>query len=166
LIKKYIIADASPLIAFGRINHLVLLTETLGTLIVPESVLRECLANPALTGAKQIQDAVNKKLITWHEDPDPHSYLSLFDILGPGEANAIILANELKVGLLIDEKLGRKIAQKMNLSVIGTAGVLLLAKEKKLIKEVMPLLSELKKSGYYLSNALIQTVLAYAKEAS
>ena len=52
----------------------------------------------------------------------------------------------------------------MNLHTIGTAGVLLLAKEKKLIKTVSPLIIELKKSGYYLSNSLIQTVLDRAKE--
>jgi predicted nucleic acid-binding protein len=64
-------------------------------------------------------------------DPAIHQYQNIFDILGPGEATAIILASQLKAGLLIDEKLGRKAAQKMNLHIIGTAGVLLLAKEKK-----------------------------------
>lgn len=47
---------------------------------------------------------------------------------------------------------------------VGTAGVLLRAKEKKLIKTVKPLISELKKAGYYLSDSMIKKVLAIAQE--
>ena len=65
---------------------------------------------------------------------------------------------------MIDEKLGRKTAQKMNLRITDTAGVLLLAKEKKIIKKIALLLKEFKNAGYYLSEELIETVLNRAGE--
>lgn len=162
--NKIIIADAGPLIAFGRIKQLSLLVETLGEIIIPSQVLNECLSNTALPGAKEISEALAHKLITSIDIHKGHPYSNLFDILGAGEASAIILASQLNAGLLIDEKLGRQTAQKMNLRIIGTAGVLVLAKEKKLITHINPFIQELKNAGYYLSQELIRKVLQLAKE--
>jgi predicted nucleic acid-binding protein len=156
LADKIIIADAGPLIAFGRIKCLSLLAETLGEIIAPRQVLNECLSDLAMPGAREISEAIEKQIVTPHEGPKNHQFQNLFDILGHGEASAIILALQLKAGLLIDEKIGRQTARKMNLRIIGTAGVLLLAKEKKLI--------ELKNVGYYLSEELIETVIKQASE--
>jgi predicted nucleic acid-binding protein len=164
LADRIIIADSGPLIAFGRTKHLSLLADTLGEIIAPRQVLNECLSNTAMPGAREISRAIEKKIITPHDDPQNHQFQDLVDILGPGEAAAIILASQLKIGLLIDEKLGRQTAKKMNLNIIGTAGVLLLAKEKNLIKKIAPLIQELKNAGYYLSEDLIESVLKRADE--
>lgn len=161
---KIIIADAGPLIAFGRIKRLSLLAETLGNIIVPLSVMKECLSNNLLPGAKEISEAMEKQLIISHANPDISDYQYLFDILGPGEATAIILASQLNARLLIDEKLGRQTAQKMGLRIIGTAGVLVRAKKKNLIEKVAPLVHELKNTGYYLSEELIETIFILADE--
>lgn len=161
---KIIIADAGPLIAFGRIKQLSLLSKALGEIIAPLSVVNECISNTSLPGAKEILVAIEKKLIVSHKNPDTRDYQDLFDILGPGEAAAIVLALQLNAGLLMDEKLGRQTAQKMNLRIIGTSGVLLLAKKKKLIEKVAPLIHELKNAGYYLSKELIKKVLSIANE--
>lgn len=59
--NKIIVADAGPLIAFGRITHLTLLVETLGEIIVPNQVLNECLFNVSLPGAREISEAIDKK---------------------------------------------------------------------------------------------------------
>ena len=40
---RTVVADAGPLIAFARLDLLALLPEMLGTLLVPEVVLNECL---------------------------------------------------------------------------------------------------------------------------
>ncbi len=44
--------------------------------------------------------------------------------LDPGELSAISLAVELKAPLLIDERMGRKIAKDQGLEIIGAVGVL------------------------------------------
>lgn len=162
--KKVVIADAGPLIAFGRIDHLSLLSDTLGKIILPEVVANECLRENFRPGADAIQKAVNKKIITIDQNTHLQKHHDFLEILGEGESAAIVLALHLGVGLLIDERLGRNTAKKMNIKIIGTAGVLLLAKKNKLIKKISPLIYQLKDVGYYLSAALVREILTRAKE--
>jgi predicted nucleic acid-binding protein len=49
--------------------------------------------------------------------------------------------------------------------VIGTVGVLVIARERGLIPALAPLLEALRSSGYYLSEKLIQTALERVGEA-
>ena len=72
--NKIIIVDAGPLIAFGKIKHIDLLAKILGTLIAPEFVLNECLANPSQPGAKEIAAAIDEKLIIPHVNPNNKHY--------------------------------------------------------------------------------------------
>lgn len=163
--RKTIVADASPLIAFGRINQIKLLSDIVGEIIIPEAVAEECVRDNLRSGASEIRKAIHHKIISIHANPNEDKYKELLDILGKGEAAAIVLASEqIDKRLLIDEKLGRQVAKKLNLKVIGTAGVLLLAKQKKKITQVSPLINQLKKSGYYLSNDLISEILKQANE--
>lgn len=133
-------------------------------IIVPEAVAAECLVDTSRPGASEIQKAIQKKIIKVEANPELDGNHELLTILGKGEAAAITLALKLQTGLLIDERLGRSAAKKLNVKIIGTAGVLLLAKRNKLIDKVSPLIYELKKSGYYLSSELIMEILKKAKE--
>jgi predicted nucleic acid-binding protein len=47
----------------------------------------------------------------------------------------------------------------LEIKIIGTAGILLLAKDEKIIKSVKPVINDLKNAGYYLSDNLIKEVL-------
>ncbi len=161
---RIIVADSSPLIAFARINQIQLLSHLFNTILIPQTVAAECLEDISRAGAQDIQKMINKKLITIHPDIDTEIHKNLFDILDQGEIYAIALALKLSASLLIDEKLGRNIAKNLNLKTIGTAGVLLLAKQRKLISKVKPLIEDLKSAGCYLSDALIKEVLKNAKE--
>lgn len=162
--NSIIIADAGPLIAFGRINLLSVLHKTLGTIIIPESVANECVQETSRPGASAIQDAIHKKIVQVNADPRGEQFTQLMTILGPGESAAITLAIELHTGLLIDEKLGRNIATQLNIKIIGTAGALLLAKQRKIIKAVLPIINQLKITGYHLSDTLIAEIAKLAHE--
>ena len=159
-----VIADTGPLIAMGRIDQISLLSMVLGNIIIPQAVADECLVEMSRPGAREIQRAVDENRIAIHKNPAIHTYHKWLDVLGPGESAAIMLAYQLKTGLLIDEKLGRQVARKINIRLIGTAGVLLLAKQKNHIIEVAPLINALKSQGYYLSAALEKEVLSQANE--
>jgi len=64
--------------------------------------------------------------------------------LDKGEAETIALSIEISADLLLmDEKLGRKIAEEKGIKISGTIGVLLKAKKKGIIQEVKPLIYEL-----------------------
>jgi predicted nucleic acid-binding protein len=85
--------------------------------------------------------------------------------LDEGEAEAIILAKELNADLLIlDEKLGRDYAKKLNVRITGTLGVLLKAKEMGLIDSVRELLNVLVDKGVWLNPKLIEKVIKLAGE--
>jgi len=84
--------------------------------------------------------------------------------LGEGEAVAIAFAAERGYGVLIDEKLGRSVAEALNLKVIGTVGVLLIARRRNLITAVKPFLDDLRTSGHRLSEELMRDALRRAGE--
>ena len=81
--------------------------------------------------------------------------------LDEGESEAIALALEIRCNLiLMDERLGTKIARTEGLSTIGLIGVLLLAKQKNII----PALKLKSKAGFWLGASLLEQVLHDAGE--
>ena len=66
-----VVADAGPLIAFGRIQRLELLPQVLGEVLVPHAVAVECLADREKPGARAICDAFQAQLLTETADPVP-----------------------------------------------------------------------------------------------
>jgi len=91
--------------------------------------------------------------------------LRLLNDLDLGESEAIALAIEQNAKyLIIDEYLGREIAQKLNLKVIGVAGVLLSAKEKGLLTAVKSPIDKLQQIGFWLNRDLLKLILTKAGE--
>lgn len=161
--NKVIIADASPLIAFGSIDKLSVLFDLFGKVVIPEIVAAECLVDKTRPGAAAIAKAIDEKRIQVHSAVITAIDASL-TILDDGEAAAIALAHSLNLRLIIDEKLGRGVAQKLGVKIIGTIGVLLLAKQKKMVKAIKPILLLLKNGHYFLSDKLIKEALMRAQE--
>ena len=88
-----------------------------------------------------------------------------------GEASAIALALQQRdagrdVLLLIDDRCGRAEAHRQGLALIGTAAVLVLAKEHRLVSTCKPLLVALREQGYFLSDSLIASVLQQCGEST
>jgi predicted nucleic acid-binding protein len=83
-----------------------------------------------------------------------------------GETEAIALAYRLQTILLIDDRQGRKAAQKLSVPVVGTLRLLLEAKRKGIIRQVKPLLVALEQTGRYLDEQLRRWVLEEAEEVS
>jgi len=72
--------------------------------------------------------------------------------LGKGEAAVILLGLENVDSLVVlDDDLARKVAKELMIKTTGTAGVLIIAKEKAIIKAVKPYLDRLEDLGFYLS---------------
>ena len=91
--------------------------------------------------------------------------LSYFLDLDKGEAEAIVLATEKDSDLIIlDESLGRFHAKHVGLKVTGTIGVLLKAKQLGYVKELKPLLFELRTKNVWLSDGFIESILKLANE--
>jgi predicted nucleic acid-binding protein len=86
--------------------------------------------------------------------------------LDPGEAEAIVLALEIKAEqVLIDERRGRMIAARLNLHYTGILGILVEAKSQGFIYTVKPLLDDLiNKAGFWVAEPLYKSVLRLVNE--
>lgn len=147
-----IIADTSPVNYLVLIGEIEILPQLYGRVIIPNAVLEELSAEnaPAL---------VEKWLLTspeWLEIKSLSGVIEteLAELLDDGESEAIQLAAELGADLLvIDEKLGREIAVRRGLRIVGTIGVLALAGERDLI-DVEKTIEKLEKTNFHVSSQL------------
>jgi predicted nucleic acid-binding protein len=88
-----------------------------------------------------------------------------WNVLGKGETEAIALYWEKSADyLLVDEDKGRRFAKNNGITVIGSLGILLLAKEKRLITSVRPFIQILRASNIRIAEFLYQSILRLAKE--
>lgn len=157
-----IVADASPLIMLARSGLVPALKAVAGEVIAPEAVWDECVGDAARPGARALMAAreagqIEVRPALWTGD--------LLPALGAGELAAIALARELGAPVLMDERLGRRVAALHGVNVVGSAAVLIRAKERGLIPAVKPILKAWRSWGYFLSDALLQGMLARAGEA-
>ena len=89
----------------------------------------------------------------------------LLEDLDLGEAESIVLAIELRADyLIIDEKLGRKFAEKYGVKITGILGILIKAKQEGLIDNVSPYIKNLQNVGFWLNLNLVEKVLKLLNE--
>lgn len=161
---EIVVADAGPLIAFGRLRRIEVLARVFERVVVPRAVFEETQVHPGLPDAQAIVSARAAGLFVVEDSPPDLTRLPPDAELGEGETAAIAFAAERGYGVLIDEKLGRSVAEALNLKVIGTVGVLLIARRRNLIAAVKPFLEDLRTSGHRLSEELIREALRRAGE--
>ncbi|MBT3194554.1 MAG: DUF3368 domain-containing protein [Verrucomicrobia bacterium] len=160
-----IVADAGPLIALARTGYLSLLRDLFGVVEIPPAVQAELRLDSNMPGATVLRVAVRTdRWIRRRTLRKPRGSLGL--ALGAGETEAILLADERKGVLLIDERRGRRAAMAKGIALIGTARILLEAKQRGLIKEVVPALRALTESGYRITAELREHIRRIAGENS
>lgn len=114
-----VVSDNSPLNILVRVGCQEILPRLFNRVVAPEEVARE-MAHPAAPIA--IREFINNPP-AWLSIQSPTKLLPLRE-LDPGELAAISLAVELKAPLLIDERIGRRIAKEQGLDIIGAVGIL------------------------------------------
>lgn len=162
---REIVADTGPLIALARVERLGLLEHLYGRIVVPPAVYIELAIGSGRPGARALADAFTAGWIAVQTLPYPGAGRELERLLGPGEAEAIALAEQENAHfLLIDDARGRRIARHRGIHVIGVPGMLLVGKSQGAIAAVSPVLDALSNAGYRLSPRLVASVLAKAEE--
>ena len=156
-----LVAYCSALVALSVCGSLNLLEQLFTSVVVPETVYIEA-TQPDKKQAQELKTFLHGKV----RQVNLETYVFLDAYADAGETEAMLLYKQLAADkLLIDDKRGRKVAKINQISTIGSLGVLLVAKEKGLIVEVVPLLQQIEQSDIYLSPDLIATVLELAGES-
>jgi len=147
-----IVLNTSPIIFLSKIDCLKLLTECINDIYAPEAVIHELheYSSPAFIkvgtlsaiGAAYVQGALGR--------------------LHQGELEAMLLAREIAADyVVLDDLLARRKAQRLELKVIGTLGLLLLIEKRGILnaEQTWQKIRQLtEQHGMYLSPPLLQQI--------
>lgn len=157
------ICNTSPLYYLHVIGKLSLLENLYGRIVTTPEVCEELRA-----GAEVGESVPNVQTTAWIEvrGMAMPAHLRIITDLGDGEASVIALGLEHPSNslLIMDDKLGRKIARLRNLRVTGTAGVLLKAKQTGLLSRLRPVLEDMRVRGFRLHDRVFADLLFLAGE--
>lgn len=159
-----IVSNTSPISNLAQVGRLEILQQIYGKIIIPTAVYNELTAE----GAGDIV-AIPVKTYSWIETravTDFKMVNNLLNKLDEGEAEAITLAIELAANqLLIDERVGRREANRLKVPITGVLGVLLLAKQRGIIPAVKPAIDDLiSQAVFRISDRLYASILYDAGE--
>jgi predicted nucleic acid-binding protein len=161
--ERIVVSNTSPLLYLHQVGHLDLLQKLYGRIKIPSAVRIELQA-----GAERGVSVPDVRALEWIDEqvlPDKTLVPVVVD-LGSGEAEAIALALSYPGSLLIlDGRLGRRIARLSGVTCTGTLGLLVRAKQAGLLARVAPIAEALRETTMHLTPELIETVLKEAGEA-
>jgi predicted nucleic acid-binding protein len=134
-----------------------------GKLYIPQAVYNEVVAfGQGRVGSDEVRKAA------WIETvkvKDRLAVEALLDELDLGEAETIVLAREIDADwVLMDERKGRRKLKELGLQKIGTIGILLKAKQERILPSIRRDIEQLHKKGFSLSQSVITSVLHQANE--
>ena len=106
-----VVSDTSPILNLAAASKRYLLRDLYADIVIPPAVGQELVRNGV-----QLEPSWTRVVAA----EDQNEVAALLDQLDPGEAEAIVVAGELKAGLLlVDEKRGRRVALDRGLEVTG-----------------------------------------------
>jgi predicted nucleic acid-binding protein len=158
-----VVSNTTPISELAKVGRLELLRDVYNRILVPEEVYNELTAgsHPAVAA---IQSAawIERRSVT---DRSSVQALHAATRLGLGECGAILLAEQLAADrLLIDDRTARREATSRGLSLGGTLGTLLIARQHDLIASVKELLDDLMAHGTRIHPRLRREILELAGE--
>jgi predicted nucleic acid-binding protein len=150
------VVNASPLIVFGKIGQLDLLTQLPKEVVVPQAVADEIVAGPENDAARLAIEAGMFRLVDTQE-PTPE--LAAWD-LGSGET-AVLSYTLVNPGwtAILDDGAARKCAVTFGVDVKGSLAIVILAKKRGLIPQAKQLLHTMQEVGLRLNESIIRQVL-------
>lgn len=161
-----VVSDTSSLNGLAIIDYLSLLQQLYGQVLIPPAVAAEL-----ERGSQEDARIAVALSLDWIEIYQPSNQPLIEELqnqyhLDLGESEAIALALELNADeLLIDERLGRREALRLGLSITGLLGILLVTKHRGWVSEIRPIIDRLiNEANFRISDSLYQEVLGTAGE--
>jgi uncharacterized protein len=157
-----VFSNTTPFISLSSVGLLHLLPSLFGDLAVAPSVVEECSEG----GRIVVPDL---SALPWIKVMAVQSQIhlpALFE-LDRGERDTLLLAaSHVNPLVLMDEKLGRTMAEYMGFQVTGTLGVLAKARMQGLIPSFSEAAHNMRAQGIYFNEALIGRIAARIGEAN
>lgn len=148
--KESVVSDSTCLIGLERIGELDILPAMFEPIMIPPEVEREF--GNTFSWLK-MENLANNTLAT-----------ALKLVVDASEAEAIALASEKSCLLISDDKQARSAAKRLGVSVIGTIGVLVRAKNNGVVSAIKPILDNLELNNLFISQALREEALKIVGE--
>lgn len=155
-----IFSNTTPLFAFAALSRFDLLEKVHGQIHIVETVVGEC----EVGGPIIVPDL---RALPWiHIVPAPFRTDERFCMLDAGERDTLSVALEAGASrVLIDERLGRNLAEYHGLAVVGTLGTLLKARQLELIPKFLPMVRLLQQAGFRYHEPLVMRLAGLVNEA-
>lgn len=161
---ELVVSNTSPLLNLALVGRLELLSDQFESLVVPEIVRDELLAGER--GVEELRAFLNDSDVSIVPVSRDGLYVEFASSLDRGEAATLSYAVERNADLvLIDERDGRAVARRHDVSVTGVVGILLRAARQGDV-EIEPALDELRDVGFWIGDDLYHRAIDVANETS
>ena len=152
-----IVSDTSSLIILSRFDRLDLLNKLFEKVLIPQGVYEEIVEKE-----DEIRDIFLQA--SFFETIMPTDKKLLFFVsqfLDKGESEAITLAKELNIALLIDERKGRRVSKMVGVSIFGFIGLLQMCVMENILtkEEAKKMLQDARNFGFRISPKLQEQFL-------
>lgn len=155
--RKVVLADASPLIGLARIGGLAWLRRLYKSVSVTRAVRAE-ISVRGQPGEAALSAALRARWIRRVRDEPRGPTLPRLD---QGEASTLRAAVFLgdRAVVILDDLAARREARRLRVAFVGTAGVIVEARQAGLIERAAPAFERLAEEGFHLSADLVEAVL-------
>ncbi len=145
---KLIVSDSTTIITLLNIKRIDVLENLFSEVYIPTKVYDEVVIEEGIV--------LESSFFIKKEIKDKTLYKLLSRSLDAGECEAIVLAKEMELSLIIDEKKGRKIASNLGINIMGFLGLLLLNHKKRCLTkdETIEVYYSAKKASFRVSERL------------
>ena len=151
---KIIIADSSTLITLLDTDNFSLLFDLFKEIVITDEVYSEI--TQKFYHKEKIDAYIVSSRLKLIAIEHNEMYEMLRKRLDRGESESIALAKKLGLPLIIDERKGRKIAQSLEINIIGFVGIVLKLLEKEIISkiEALKIVKQVEENDFRLSDGL------------
>jgi predicted nucleic acid-binding protein len=149
---RTVMADASCFIILFKIGELELLQKVFDEIYTTAEIAKEFgHPLPLWVKVRSVSNKVQQQVLEREVDI--------------GEASALALSFEIEDTIVIrDDQKARKLAEKLKINYTGTLGLILRAKQKKLIPSVKGVLGKIKYTNFRFSEEVLIQILSDADE--
>ena len=161
-----VVTNSTPIIAFASLGQLDVLSKLFEKVYVTRQVYNEIAEDTEnRVGSDGLKKQIQGGCIIPYDIIDNKFVELMFGRLHRGELSVMVAAKELGINyVLMDDASARKTAESFSLVPIGTVGILKMAKIKKFLPEIKPLLDKLMDNNFRISLKLYNEILKDVNE--